>query len=190
MSRLAPLALALVFLLAFEPLALARRAPTGRGTVSGMDRREFNRVVKALDDDADLIDDSLASDDRFRALAEDFGPASRSRLAGGKAMVALGVIFMALGALIGAPMYVVAPDRKVAAIGTMAGAIGGGFLLFVPGVAVMATPSGAERAMRTYWQENRASFLRPEASTGPRLRLAAGWSPPRTASLPVFTLSF
>ena len=72
----------------------------------------------------------------------------------------------------------------------MAGAIGGGFLLFVPGVAVMATPSAAEREMRGYWQDNRAAFLRPEAIAGPRLRLAFDRTPPRTLALQVLSLSF
>jgi hypothetical protein len=91
---------------------------------------------------------------------------------------------------VGAPLYLARSDLRAAAIGTLAGAIGGGFALFVPGVAVMATPSAAEREMRGYWQDHRAGFLRPEAIGGPRLRLAFDRSLPSTAVVQFLSLSF
>jgi len=181
--------LALALLVGIQPALLARGVRPAPNA-SGLDRRDLALVVKALEDDPDLIDEMLSTDTQFKGLATRFVPASRSRLAGGRALVAVGAVCMALGALVGAPMYLSRPDLRTAAIGTMAGAIGGGFLLFVPGVAVMATPSAAEREMRGYWQDNRAAFLRPEAMTGPRLRLAFDHAPPRTMQFQVLSLSF
>jgi hypothetical protein len=189
MSRWTPLATALALLLGIQPAVLARGAPPAHGR-SGLERRDLALVVKTLEDDPNLIDEMLTSDAQFKALATRFVPASRSRLAAGRALVGVGVVFMVLGALVGAPLYLARSDLRAAAIGTLAGAIGGGFALFVPGVAVMATPSAAEREMRGYWQDHRAGFLRPEAIGGPRLRLAFDRSLPSTAVVQFLSLSF
>jgi len=189
MSRLAPMALALALMLAFPAPILARAARPTRST-SGMDRRDLALVIKALEDDPDLIDEMLATDPQFKTLADEFVPASKSRLAGGRALVAIGAISMLLGALVGGSLWVVQSDPRIAAKATLGATIGGGFALLVPGICLMATSSGAEKSMRTYWQDNRAAFLRPEALTGPRLRLASDRSLPRTPLVNLLSLPF
>jgi hypothetical protein len=190
MSRFAPLVLALVVLLAVQPALLARPARQATRTSSGMPSRHFAMVVKSLKDDPELIEEILGSDKQFKELAERFIPASRSRLSGGRALIAFGAIFIILGSIIGSAIYVGDPGLRDVAVGTLAGGIGGGFALFIPGVAIAASNSSAENEMIRYWQENKESFLRPEALTGPRFRLAAGRAEPASRFLPSLSFSF
>lgn len=162
--------LALVAVLSGTPgMAAARGA--SREATRGLDRRSVQQVIRVLQDDPDLVRERLERDGGFRQLADEYLDASRSRMAGGRAMVGLGVSFMLLSVLVGTPLWFGLEDRTPAI--AVWGAVGGaGFALFVPGVAVMANPSGAERTLIREWQDRRLDWLRPEAHGGPRNRAA------------------
>lgn len=142
-----------------------------RDAARGLDRRTVQQVIRLLKDDPDLVRERLERDGDFRQLADEYLVASRKRLAGGRAMVGLGVSFMLLSVLVGTPLWFGIDDHLPAI--AVWGALGGaGFVLFVPGVAVMATPSEADRSLIRDWQERRLEWLRPEASGGLRGRTA------------------
>ncbi len=187
MSRLAPAALLLAPLVALLPASDAS-AQSRSSRPARVERRTVTLVTRALKEDPVLVDEALSSDLEFRELAERYVPASRSRMAGGRALVSLGSISMILGAIIGASVFVNGDEGTGAAI--LGGTLGGGFALFVPGVALMATPSASEKAMRDYWEAHRDDLLRPEARRGPRLRLARGWTPPPAPCVRLLAVPF
>jgi len=164
------MSLVLLILLSGVPgVVRARAAP--REVARGPDRRLLLQVTRLLQDDPELVRERLEKDGQFRELADEFLDASRTRMAGGRAMVGLGVSLMLLSVLVGTPLWFAMEDHVPAV--AVWGAMGGvGFALFVPGVAVMATPSAAERNLVRDWQEKRLEWLRPESAGGPRTRFA------------------
>jgi hypothetical protein len=186
-ERLAPLALVLALLVAFEPAALARRKADA---AAGLDRRQVALIVNTVEDDPVLVEERLLSDPRFRQLADEFLPARASRLGSGRALVGVGVVVMILSALVGTGLWFGDRDLRVpAAVATWGAGIGAGLVMFVPGVVLMATPAGAETDMVQYWKDGRAEFLRPDALQ-PGLRLAPGAALPRSAAFRVLSVPF
>lgn len=168
----------LVSFLAF-PLPAAARKGAGEPRAS--------EVVKLIEG-ADLsgVDQLMTDDPHFVDLAFEAVDAKRSRKSTGNSLIAGGIVLMVLGALVGAPTYAIphyvddlsSETAEKVGIGIMGGVMGLGFVLLIPGIAVSAAPSGAEKDLVRYYDERAGQTIRPDTRL---LRLprpyAAAWVP-------------
>jgi hypothetical protein len=194
MSRLALISMTLMTVLLFETVAEARRSPRNETRLTRAQRRDEASLARIIDARASVLAELMESNPEFRDLARRAVAGRNSRRRSGNGLVASGVVIMVLvGAVIGTGLYVGGladgdPTIETAGIGVMAGGLGLGTLLLVPGIVLLSIDSGAEKNLKTFWRDNQDDLFRPEAM-GPRRRQArhAGGS---GAFLPTFGFRF